>query len=773
MKRTGGIDLAQKNQSSHSALLTVFLIFLMTTAICSVAFALYVHFYINPDVDIDVSSYGMNFSSTIYYQDTDSGKYKQLEELHGSENRIWYDYDDIPKYLGNAFVSIEDQRFYSHHGVDWKRTLGAVVNWILPIKSNAGGGSTITQQLIKNLTDDNDYSVKRKITEILRAMHLEKELDDKQRILELYMNTIYLGHNSYGVETASLKYFDKDVSDLDLAECALLAGITNNPSYYDPLNHPDNAKERQQLILKKMLAQNYITQDQYDEAINEQLVYKSAENQEEDSEPYSYFVDTVIRDVTNDLITQKGYSREYATELVTCGGLKIYSTVDMDIQKIMENAYDNSKNFPSYKKNGSSMQSAMVVVDPYTGDLKGIVGGRDPSDKTSLNLNRATQSQLCPGSSLKPLSVYGPAVDLDVITPNTVYEDSPFMKLNGQDWPRNENRKYTGDVTIATALAKSINTVAVKVLDDITPEKSYEYLTERFGFTTLSKSDINYSPLALGSCSVTIREMASGYTAFVNDGMCSQTRSYTKVLDSNGGVLLSNDSEPTISFDNEDTSYIMTDMLENAVTNGTGKLAKLSNMATAGKTGTTSSNKDRWFIGFTPYYVGACWVGYDEGYSIPDLSYNPAAKIWKAVMSKVHADLPEKEFETSDTYKKGSYKKTSTTTSSKKDTDTEDQNTTEDDQNITEDQTNTEGQTPTTEGQENTTDENQTTEQNPSSEQNPSNGQNTSGNNSSTSQNKPGNTTGDTTKTPTSTGNSAGGQENNSGQTTYPIDPEG
>jgi penicillin-binding protein 1A len=742
--------LAQKKKKSHQGLLTVFLIFLMTSAICAVAFAIYVHIYINPNVDIDVSSYGMNFSSMIYYQDSDNGEYKELQELHGSENRIWCDYDDMPEDLGNAFVAIEDQRFYSHHGVDWKRTVGAVVNWVLPIKSSAGGGSTITQQLVKNLTDDNDYSVKRKITEILRALHLEKQLDDKQRILELYMNTIYLGHNSYGVQTASMRYFDKDVSELNLAECALLAGITNNPSYYDPLRKPENAKSRQELILDSMEKQGYITAEQCQDAKNYKLVYKSEESQAADSEPYSYFVDTVIRDVTNDLIAQKGYSREYANELVTSGGLKIYATVDMDIQKIMENVYNKSSNFPSYQKNGSSLQSAMVLLDPYTGDLKGIVGGRNPSEKASLDLNRATQSQLSPGSSLKPLSVYGPAVDLGVISPNTVYEDSPFMKLNGQDWPRNENRTYTGNVTIATAVAKSINTVAVKVLDDITPEKSYEYLTERFGFTTLSKSDINYSPLALGSCSVTVREMAAGYSAFVNDGMYSKCRSYTKVLDSNGGVLLSNNDEPTIAFDNEDTSYVITDLLENAVKNGTGKAARLSNMATAGKTGTTSSNKDRWFVGYTPYYVAACWVGYDEGYGIPNMSYNPAARLWKNVMAQVHADLPEKEFETSDTYVKGNYKKTGSSSSSSSGS----------------------KKKKSSSGSKSSS---SSTTQSSSSTTNSSTENNNSSQNSGTGGNSGGgeNTTPLESTTPSTTPSTpSGGEENNSRDSTSPVDPE-
>lgn len=642
-----------KTHSFRTFFVSVFLIMILTAAICGVAFAWYIHTYIKPNADLNIDELGMNFTSFIYVQDSDTGEYYEYEKLHGQENRIWVDMEEIPKNLGNAFVAIEDQRFYSHEGVDWKRTAGAVVNYLSG--NGSYGGSTITQQLIKNLTEDNEYSVKRKINEIFRALALEKQIDDKDRILEMYMNTIPFGQHAYGVKAAAKTYFNKDVSNLSLAECAAIAGITNAPTRYNPFRHPENTKTRQTLILNAMCDQGLITTNDRDSALAEPLNYERPADEEGTTEPYSYFTDTVYTDIVNDLQNELGYSYIRAVDAVTSGGLKIYTTMDPKVQTSMEEVFTDESNFPSISKNGIKPQSAMVVLKP-DGGIAGIIGGR--GEKTaSLIQNRATLTTRQPGSSIKPIAVYGPAMDAGIITPYSIAKDEPYTKINGSSWPRNSNGVYTGDVLLKTAVAKSINTVAVQTLAQLTPEKSYQFLTQKLGFhylvgsrTTSSGkvySDIGLAPLALGGLTdgVTVREMAGAYTIFVNGGNFYAPHSYTKVLDSSGATLLSyEDLAPVVAFENEKTSYYMNETLKGVVTSGTGRAAKIKGMDTAGKTGTTTANRDRWFCGYTPYYVGACWFGYDENYRLSGLSSNPSTKLWTEVMSRIHEDLPNATF---------------------------------------------------------------------------------------------------------------------------------
>lgn len=627
------------------AILTLFLIGLTTAAICIGVFALYLNFIIMPETDLDINSLAMKFNSTIYYED-ENGEEQVLQKLASEENREWVDMEQIPDYLAQAFVAVEDQRFYEHSGVDWKRTAGAALNWILPI-GGGYGGSTITQQLVKNITDDNDYSVKRKITEIMRALALEKKVDDKDTILELYMNIIYFGKNAYGVQTASKTYFNKPVQELDLAECALIAGLTQNPAQYNPFKYPEDAKKRQETVLLKMYEQGYISKSEYDVAVGEQLQYQENASGNNSSGPYSYFTDMVITDVVNDLQDQLGYSESYARTIVTSGGLSIYATVDMDVQKTVEDVFEDDDNFPNISEDGEKPQAAMIVLDPTNGYIRGVVGGR--GEKTeSLVLNRATQSKRSPGSSVKPLSIYAPAIDQGLVTPYSVVTDMPVMELDGNPWPRNENRRYDGQTTIMQGVADSTNTVAVQVLNMLTPQSAYNFLTDKLGFSTLVNADVDYSPMALGSLTngATVREMAQGYTALANYGNYSEAVSYTKVVDANGNIILSNEeNETTQIYEHpESTAYYVNDLLTNVVEDGTGKRAAINGIDVAGKTGTTTDNKDRWFAGYTPYYVGVCWFGYDERYGLPDLSPNPALALWSDVMDEIHEGLPDKSF---------------------------------------------------------------------------------------------------------------------------------
>ncbi len=626
-------------------ILTLFLIGLTTAAICIGAFVAYINVVIKPNADLDVSSLSMKFNSVIYYEDED-GEEQVLQKLASEENREWVDMEDIPENLAHAFVAIEDKRFYEHNGVDWKRTISAAVNWILPTSSSYGG-STITQQLIKNMTDDDDYSVKRKVTEIVRALTLEKKID-KDTILELYMNIIYFGENSYGVQTAAKTYFNKSVSELDLAECALIAGLTQNPAQYAPHKYTDSATERQEAVQSEMYNQGYITEEEYDEAVAEELQYEDGSSTEETNTVYSYFTDMVITDVVNDLQEELGYSETYARTMVTSGGLSIYSTVDVDVQETMESVFEDDSNFPSISEDGVLPQAAMMVLDPTNGYILGVVGGR--GEKTeSLVLNRATQSRRSPGSSIKPLSTYAPAIDQGLITPYSVVTDMPVFEVDGSAWPSNENNTYKGQTTIMNGVAASTNTVAVQVLKMLTPQSSYEFLTEKLGFTLNESSDVDYAPLALGGLTdgVTVREMAQAYTALANYGNYSEAISYTKVVDANGNTILSNEDNTTTQvFEHpESTPYYINDLLTNAVENGTGTLAQINGIDVAGKTGTTTDNKDRWFAGYTPYYVGVCWFGYDTDYGLPDLSYNPAVSLWSDVMDELHEDKEDKSFD--------------------------------------------------------------------------------------------------------------------------------
>ena len=632
-------------------LITLVLIGVLCGCFCGIAFAMYVHIYINPSAQetaVEISKgLGLNLNSFIYAKESDSDEYTLYETIKGKENREWVDSDKIPDTLKNAVVAIEDERFYKHHGVDWVRTIGAVKGWLLG--GTQYGGSTITQQLIKNITADNDYSVKRKVNEIFRAFALEKEIDDKDRILVMYLNTIYLGYNSYGVQTAAMQYFDKDVSQLDLAESAVLAGLTNNPSIYDVYNHPEKVKERQETILAQMLDQKMISQEEYEAAVAEELNYRPYEEyQQEIKSTYSYFTDEVIKDVINDLMTEKGYSRLVAENMVYSGGLNIYATIDTKVQNALDEVWANADNFPNTEKYGEIPQSAMVITDKQ-GDIVGIAGGR--GEKTSSRgFSYASDARRQPGSSIKPLATYGPAMDAGIATPDTmVYDRALIQDEEGNPWPMNDGKYPTGRaMTVKEGMTRSLNTISAQLLKQLTPQKSYEFMTQQLGFKLVDsrtnedgtvQSDIDLAPLALGALTdgVTVREMAGGFSTFINDGVYGGTRTYTKVTDSEGNTIMENTPNTDKGFTNVRTDYYMLDCLQNVTAHGTAYGIQLDGVETGGKTGTTTSNTDIWFCGITPKYSGAVWVGYEHNYLLDGLYGRNAAEIWLAVMQKVHA----------------------------------------------------------------------------------------------------------------------------------------
>ena len=629
---------------------SVLLILLVAGLLFSCVFAYYVKNFLTPQMDLSLEDYQLSESSTIWYQNA-AGEYQELVTLAGQYKRIWVDYEDIPKYMEQALVAIEDKRFYEHKGVDWYRTSGAFVEMFAKMETSYGG-STITQQLIKNLTGKDQVTIQRKLGEIFGALELEKRYD-KQEIMEWYLNAVYFGESCYGVQAAAQTYFGKDVSELSLAECAAIVGITNKPTYYDPFFNEENNKNRQETILREMYEQEYIDYDTYLAACAEPLVFKRSPGIESVIQrPYSYYEEVVINDVLRDLMELKGIGYDAARSLLYNGGYQIYCCLDMNVQSVVDSVYTDLNNFRS---NGSQqLQSAIVIMNPYDGRILALEGG--VGEKTrSFELNRAVPVSVdgfnyggatrSPGSSIKPLSAYAPAINEGLITPDTTVNDSPNIHLSGTDWyPHNDSYENYGLVTIYTALKWSLNTVAAQIIDKLSPTTAYSYLTERLGFTSLVPDDASYSPMALGQLTngVSVREMCAAYCALVNDGVFTYSRTYTMVTDSRGNVVLNNEPKTITAFV-PNTAYCMTWMMKKGVEEGTGQEARLYSMPVAGKTGTSGDYKDRWFAGCTPYYVAVVWTGFDTPARI-NLNGNPAAQLWRKVMAPVHEGLAWKDF---------------------------------------------------------------------------------------------------------------------------------
>ncbi|MBQ8636816.1 MAG: PBP1A family penicillin-binding protein [Clostridia bacterium] len=595
--------------------------------------------------DMNVQNLALNYSSFVYYNDENGNAVEEVQLHHEGERRVWVDSEDISINLKNAAVAIEDERFYQHGGIDLKRTFGAAIKWGLSkigIGDASYGGSTITQQLIKNITNEKDRSVTRKIKEMMRAVALEKQIDNKDTILTMYLNISYFSNLCNGVEAASNFYFSKKAKDVTPAEAALIVGITQRPTYYDPIRNPENALAKRNTVLKKMYQHDYITKEEYNAAKDSPLGLSTSATASKKA-VYSYFVDAVINDVINDLIDEKGYSETFAEQQVFSGGLKIYTTMDKSVQDAMENVYENRTGFPANK----GPQSAMVVLDPKTGEIKGLVGGADKKTE-ARGLNRATQAKRQPGSSIKPLSVYAPGIELGKINSATVLKDE---KVSIGDWsPSNSYNGYKGNMVLSKCIEISSNTTAVKALQLLGIENSYDFAKNKFHLDDVVPADKSLASLGLGGLTngVTVRDMAGAYGALANGGMYNRPHTYTKVLDSTGEVLLEFNEKPVRAV-SEATAFIMTKMLGDVVTgsSGTARSAKLNNIPAYGKTGTTNDNKDKWFVGYTTHYVGAVWFGFDTPKNLRTvgITNNPSCVIWKNVMNKIHSGLSSDGFD--------------------------------------------------------------------------------------------------------------------------------
>ena len=612
------------------------ILFGIIAVIASVAWLYYVATNLEA---IDYDSIGLNFSSIIYYTDGD-GNHHEYEQIYGDQNRLWADLSEMPTYLPKAFVAIEDERFYSHSGFDIPRTVKATFNYIFN-KDSSFGGSTINQQLVKNITGEDDTTPQRKIMEIFRAIDMDKKLS-KDQILELYLNTIYLSQGCNGVETAANKYFGKTVSQLTLAECASIAGITQFPTKYDPLLNPENNKEKKDIVLGKMLELQMISQEEYDQAIQEELKFQN-NDLSETGNAQSYFIDQLIEDVVPDLQKELSVSRSIALKMLYSGGLQIYATVDPEIQKSVDEVFTNPEDYIPYRGE-TPPQAGIVVMDPYTGAVKGMAGGLG-TKQGSRTLNRATQTKRQPGSTIKPLSVYAPGFEYNKFTPNTVFVDEPYKV--GEFSFKNQYNGFRGPMTVRTAIEVSCNTVAVKALQMVGIETSYDFMVNKLNFSSIVPEDKGLSPLGLGGLTngVSVLEMTAAYSSFVNSGIYTQPYTYTKITDRNGKTILEKKKESSVAM-KESTAYTTLQMLQSVVANGTGVQATLPNgIPTGGKTGTTDDDKDRWYVGVSPYYVAGVWFGYDTPKQITGYSTNPALALWKGVMAKVHSDLPSKPFQ--------------------------------------------------------------------------------------------------------------------------------
>lgn len=649
------------------SIVSLILVGAITMSIVVTVLTVYVMKFVDPASGIDLKSASLGYSTVLLATDSE-GNEIEIDRLHSLENREWVDFDQIPSHVRDAFVYTEDKRFYQHDGVDWQRTFTAFANLFLHFYSTKQGGSTITQQLIKNITKENDVSIERKVQEIFNAINLEK-VYSKDQILESYLNVIPLDNNIAGVQAASKYYFGKDVSQITVPEAATLAAMTRSPRGYSPIYNPEKNKERRNYVYQNMLENGAITQEEYDTYYNSDVTIvnnPTFENPDDANSGYnSWFVDNVINEVVDDLVEQKGYTEEYAQNLLSTGGLKIYTTEDPRIQNILEQKYlQDSTFFNSGMAVDANLQSAMVIMD-YNGEIKAMVGGRGQKEG-DLIFNRATMAMRQPGSSIKPLAAYAPAIERNLITYSTLMEDSPITIVEDgveRSWPKNYTAGYEGNVTVVSALERSLNTIPVKLVQQLDPNTSFDFLTEKLGISTLVRSetldngkvvsDIALSPLSLGGLTygVELDEITAAYQIFGAQGVYTEPHSYTKVVDASGDVILEANSEVTRAISPE-TATIMNRLLQQVVegSRGTGRAARLSNFTVVGKTGTSDPTKDQYFVGLTPYYVAGVWYGYDNGDLLGSYKtkFASIAQVWKNVMVDVMDGMAPKEFELSD-----------------------------------------------------------------------------------------------------------------------------
>lgn len=614
--------------------------------------------YISTTTPLSISDISMTDSvETSFVYDSNG---TVIAKLTGSENvdRVYVPYTDVKNtYIDEAIMAIEDERFLEHSGIDVQRIGSAVLSALFNGGTASHGGSTITQQTVKLITGQDQRSTQRKVQEWFSAMTLEQQLS-KDEIMQLYINLAPMGNNYVGIEAGAQNYFGKNAKELSLAECAFLAGLPKSPSYYNPLRESGrrNAMRRMRIVLTKMYELGDISQEEYENALNTELVFKTKSSSSATS-INSYFVEYAVSEVISDIQKERNISRSLAATTVYNRGYHIYTTMEADVQAVMDEAFTTQSLFQTdpeaLEDYPEKPQGGMVVINVKTGAIAGMQGGY--GEKTiNLGTNLAVDAKRQPGSSIKPLIAYGPALELRLITPSMIYDDKEsHLDPSNPDkvWPKNSDGKFKGPMTIRQAVASSRNTIAVMVWNDVGAEMALWFLnevgidrlTEQYPSTAVGGFNNGMSPL----------EMAAAYTTFATGGIYTKPYAYTKVLDSDGNVVLEHVPDQHRVY-REDTSFLMTSMLQDVIKYGTasGKVEPIENndgenIAVAGKTGTTDDNVDKWFCGYTPYYAAAVWYGYENRLrttEIPKGDRNNAQLIWNYVMQRIHKNLPGAEF---------------------------------------------------------------------------------------------------------------------------------
>lgn len=631
-------------------LLTAFTICFVALFIAGISLSIYIFTLASEPTGIDLKAKSLNQTSFIYIKDDETGEFKEYQTLYSTENRIWVDNQDIPQAMKDAVVAIEDKRFYEHNGVDWARTLSAVVN--LATGEDTYGGSTITQQLIKNITDDNEVSINRKLREICKALKLEDEYT-KDQILEAYLNVVNFGNNCQGVESAAQLYFDKSIKDCSIAECAAIAGITQNPSLWNPLVYPDNNKQRREIVINEMYDQGKITKSEYDNAMKESanMTFVGFKNTKEDDDDNDYvqnwYIDQVFYDLREDLALYYNISEEAASEKLYTEGLKIYCAMDEKMQSYMEEAAQSIDKSYDY-----DLQIGSVLMG-FDGRVIATVGSSKKKTQ-ALEWDRATHSKLQPGSSIKPVIVYPYAIDNKLLYYSSVVKDEPvdnWKDENGQlvSGPNNAYYGYKGDMLLPDAIEWSSNATAVQTMNLIGgPSVAYEQAVTKMGFKSLSEQDTqNTGALSMGGMNggVSVREMAASYNYLGNGGLYYEPYTYYYVTDSEDNIIIDNrEAVPKQAYSAE-TASIMNRLLSYNVTNSAhtnAQYARISGWDIIGKTGTTDDDKDSWFCGLSPYATMATWCGFDQPASISNTS--TSARFFSNVMAKYLEDKEQKEY---------------------------------------------------------------------------------------------------------------------------------
>ena len=635
-------------------LLTAFTICFVAFFIAGISLSIYIFTLASEPTGIDLKAKSLNQTSFIYIKDDKTGEFKEYQTLYSTENRIWVDNQDIPQAMKDAVVAIEDKRFYDHSGVDWARTLSAVVN--LATGEDTYGGSTITQQLIKNITDDNEVSINRKLREICKALKLEDEYT-KDQILEAYLNVVNFGNNCQGVESAAQLYFDKSIKDCSIAECAAIAGITQNPSLWNPLVYPENNKKRREIVIDEMYDQGKISKSEYEQAMKESadMTFVGFQNTQEDDDDDDYvqnwYIDQVFYDLKEDLALYYNISEEAASEKLYTEGLKIYCAMDEKMQNYIEEAAQNID-----KTYDSELQIGSVLMG-FDGRVIATVGSSKKKTQ-ALEWDRATHSSLQPGSSIKPVIVYPYAIDNKMLYYSSLVKDEPvdnWKDVNGQlvSGPNNAYGSYNGDMLLPDAIEISSNATAVQTMNLIGgPSVAYEQAVTKMGFKKLSEEDAgNTGALSIGGMNggVSVREMAAAYNYMGNGGLYYEPYTYYYVTDSEDNIIIDNrEAIPKQAYSAE-TASIMNRLLSYNMTytqlSHTGaSYAKISGWDVIGKTGTTDYNKDSWFCGLSPYATLATWCGFDQPDSISDAGRTVAPKFFANVMGKYLEGKEQKEY---------------------------------------------------------------------------------------------------------------------------------